>query len=44
MNDVPLGFGVTAKSTVECRKADPTVIVCFNQADGGEYLRDEEHI
>lgn len=44
MSDIPLGFGVTAKSTQECRKVDPTTVVCFNQADTGEYLRDEEHI
>eukprot|EP01116_Phalansterium_solitarium_P014488 TRINITY_DN32188_c0_g1_i1.p1 TRINITY_DN32188_c0_g1~~TRINITY_DN32188_c0_g1_i1.p1 ORF type:complete len:200 (+),score=32.06 TRINITY_DN32188_c0_g1_i1:63-602(+) len=42
MSDVPLGFGVTAKSTQDARKMDPTAIVCFNQADCGEYLRDEE--
>ncbi|KAI0002081.1 hypothetical protein BJV77DRAFT_1146898 [Russula vinacea] len=41
MNDVPLGFGVTSKSTVDTRKLDPTAIVVFHQADVGEYLRDE---
>lgn len=41
MADVPIGFGVTAKSTLECRKAVPTDVVCFHQADLGEYLRDE---
>jgi 60S ribosome subunit biogenesis protein NIP7 len=41
-NDLPLGFGVTARSTVESRKLDPTAIVCFRQADCGEYLRDED--
>lgn len=44
MADVPLGFGATARSTQECRKLDPTAIVCFNQADCGEYLRDEEEL
>jgi len=44
MSDVPLGFGTTAKSTQECRKLDPTSVVCFNQADVGEYLRDEDTI
>jgi 60S ribosome subunit biogenesis protein NIP7 len=44
MSDVPLGFGVTAMSTQECRRADPGAVVCFNQADTGEYLRDEETI
>eukprot|EP01098_Paradermamoeba_levis_P007445 TRINITY_DN3078_c0_g2_i2.p1 TRINITY_DN3078_c0_g2~~TRINITY_DN3078_c0_g2_i2.p1 ORF type:complete len:194 (-),score=55.00 TRINITY_DN3078_c0_g2_i2:421-963(-) len=42
MNDIPLGFGTTAKSTSECRKLDPAAIVVFHQADIGEYLRNEE--
>lgn len=42
MNDVPLGFGVTARSTNETRKLEPTGIVAFHQADVGEYLRDED--
>ncbi|EGD76662.1 hypothetical protein PTSG_08012 [Salpingoeca rosetta] len=42
MNDLPLGFGATAKSTQECRTMDPTGIVVFRQADVGEYLRDED--
>jgi len=42
MSDVPLGFGVTARSTVDTRKLDPTAIIVFHQADVGEYLRDEE--
>ncbi|KAJ1649649.1 ribosome biosynthesis protein nip7, partial [Dispira simplex] len=41
MADVPLGFGVTARSTVELRKLDPTAVVVFHQADVGEYLRQE---
>ncbi|VDN56652.1 unnamed protein product [Dracunculus medinensis] len=41
MNDLPLGFGVTAKGTAECRKADPTAIVVLHQCDLGEYLRKE---
>jgi len=41
MNDIPLGFGVTARSTSDCRKLDPTGIVVFHQADIGEYLRGE---
>ena len=44
MNDTPLGFGVTAKSTAEARRLDPTGIVCFRQADNGEYLRDEDNL
>jgi 60S ribosome subunit biogenesis protein NIP7 len=42
MADVPLGFGITARTTQDCRKAEPTAIVCLHQADVGEYLRDEE--
>lgn len=42
LNDTPLGFGVTAKSTIECQTSDPLSIVCFHQADIGEYLRDED--
>lgn len=42
--DVPLGFGVTAKSTTECRTADPNAIVVFHQADCGEYLRAEDEL
>src|SRR5207249_738484 len=42
MSDVPLGFGVTARSTAEARRLDPTGVVCFRQADCGEYLRDED--
>ncbi|KAK6067732.1 60s ribosome subunit biogenesis protein nip7 [Seiridium cupressi] len=42
MNDTPLGFGVTARSTAEARRLDPTGVVCFRQADCGEFLRDED--
>lgn len=35
MSDIPLGFGVTAKSTNECRTMDPSGIVSFHQADVG---------
>ncbi|XP_039186908.1 60S ribosome subunit biogenesis protein NIP7 homolog isoform X1 [Crotalus tigris] len=42
MADVPLGFGVAAKTTQECRKVDPMAIVVFHQADVGEYIRHEE--
>ncbi|EKD12557.1 hypothetical protein LZ554_006702 [Drepanopeziza brunnea f. sp. 'monogermtubi'] len=44
MNDTPLGFGVTARSTQEARRLDPTGITCFRQADCGEYLRDEDSL
>jgi hypothetical protein len=36
------GFGVTARSTVETRKLQPTDIVAFHQADIGEYLREQD--
>ncbi|XP_022672759.1 60S ribosome subunit biogenesis protein NIP7 homolog [Varroa destructor] len=42
MADLPIGFGVAAKATAECRKADPMTIVVFHQADVGEYLRCED--
>ncbi|WVQ76547.1 hypothetical protein IAR50_006217 [Cryptococcus sp. DSM 104548] len=42
MSDVPLGFGVTARSTLDTRKLDPTGIIVFHQADVGEFLRDED--
>ncbi|CAB1338750.1 unnamed protein product [Coregonus sp. 'balchen'] len=42
MADVPLGFGVAAKSTQECRRVDPLSIVVFHQADIGEFIRSED--
>ncbi|XP_075210083.1 60S ribosome subunit biogenesis protein NIP7 homolog isoform X2 [Lycorma delicatula] len=42
MNDLPLGFGVAARSTAECKHADPLATVCFHQADIGEYIRSED--
>ncbi|KAL7672125.1 hypothetical protein ACOME3_007019 [Neoechinorhynchus agilis] len=45
MNDTPLGFGVAAKSTTECRSVvDPLTVVCFNQADVGQYIRNESEL
>lgn len=44
MNDTPLGFGVTSRSTAEARRLDPTGITVFRQADNGEYLRDEDNL
>lgn len=44
LNEVPLGFGTTAYSTTDCRGVESTAIVCYNQADTGEYLRDEAQI
>lgn len=43
-NDVPLGFGATAKGTSDVRKMDPTEIVVFHQSDAGEYLRLESSL
>ncbi|KAJ8680358.1 hypothetical protein QAD02_016145 [Eretmocerus hayati] len=42
MHDLPLGFGVAAKSTTDCKSSDPMAIVCFHQADVGEYIRSED--
>jgi len=42
MSDLPLGFGVAAKATADCRHADPMNIVAFHQADIGEYIRSED--
>lgn len=42
INDLPIGFGTTAKSTVQLKESDPTTTVVYNQADVGEYLRVEE--
>ncbi|KAI5384474.1 hypothetical protein KIW84_071470 [Lathyrus oleraceus] len=44
MADVPLGFGVAAKSTQDCRKLDPNGIVVLHQGDVGEYLRMEDEL
>jgi 60S ribosome subunit biogenesis protein NIP7 len=44
MSDLPLGFGVAAKSATECRHADPMAIIAFHQADIGEYLRSESNL
>ncbi|KAF8560244.1 hypothetical protein OG21DRAFT_1594169 [Imleria badia] len=39
MNDVPLGFGVTARSTIDTRKLDPTAIIVFHQATTMEEMQ-----
>ncbi|KAJ5102184.1 60S ribosome subunit biogenesis protein Nip7 [Penicillium alfredii] len=44
MADQPLGFGITARSTAESRKLNPTDIVVFAQADAGMYLREEDSL
>ena len=40
----PAGFGVTAKSTSDCRKMEPSGVVVFHQSDVGEYLRSEDDL
>jgi len=37
---VPLGFGVTSRSSQEAKKLEGTGVVVFRQADTGEYLRE----
>ena len=44
ITDIPLGFGMCMKSTIQCREIDPTQVVVINQADVGEYLRSEDAI
>ncbi|XP_060525381.1 60S ribosome subunit biogenesis protein NIP7 homolog [Cylas formicarius] len=44
MSDLPLGFGVAARSTAECKLADPLASICFHQADIGEYIRSEQDL
>lgn len=41
LNNIPLGFGVLAKSSDVLKRSDPTAIFVYNQADLGEYLRIE---
>jgi 60S ribosome subunit biogenesis protein NIP7 len=36
------GFGVTARSTTDSRKLEPTAIAVFHQEDVGVYLREED--
>ncbi|KAK2991993.1 hypothetical protein RJ639_012708 [Escallonia herrerae] len=44
MSDVPLAFGVAARSTQDCRKMEPNAIVVIIQADIGAYLRMEDEL
>jgi len=39
MSDLPLGFGVAAKSTSDCRHADPMAIVCFHQVFNNLFVK-----
>ena len=42
-NEVPIGFGVTAKSTEECQKSGPEAVV-YHQADVGENHREKADV
>ena len=42
MSDMPLGFGICARSVADCKRASPMDIVVLHQADVGMYLRDED--
>ncbi|KAH7676713.1 60S ribosome subunit biogenesis protein NIP7 protein [Dioscorea alata] len=44
MSDLPLGFGVAARSAQDCRKAEVKSIVVNHQSDIGEYLRMSDDI
>ncbi|XGW21628.1 hypothetical protein V3C99_004530 [Haemonchus contortus] len=44
MNDMPLGFGVAGKGTVESKRADPTAVIVLHQCDLGEYIRNESSL
>ncbi|XP_023238724.1 60S ribosome subunit biogenesis protein NIP7 homolog [Centruroides sculpturatus] len=44
MSGLPVGFGVSAKSTMDVRTSDPMAIVVFHQADIGEYIRCEDSL
>ncbi|GBE61802.1 60S ribosome subunit biogenesis NIP7 [Babesia ovata] len=43
-NNLPLGFGVTSKSTEALKTTLPDDVAVFHQADIGEYLRHEAEI
>ncbi|KCZ80382.1 hypothetical protein H312_02208 [Anncaliia algerae PRA339] len=40
-NDTPLGFGITARSSEHISQSPGNTLVVINQADTGEYIRDE---
>ncbi|CAH8529377.1 unnamed protein product [Heterobilharzia americana] len=44
MSDMPIGFGVAAKSSLQVQNTDPMTMVLFHQGDVGEYIRSEEKI
>jgi hypothetical protein len=43
-SDVPLGFGIAAKSAQECRKADTNVVVVLHYADAREPQGGRAHV
>ena len=40
-DELPLGFGALAKSSLDMKNSDPEAIAVYHQADVGEYLREE---
>ncbi|MDP2435257.1 MAG: 60S ribosome subunit biogenesis protein NIP7 [archaeon] len=44
LNDLPIGFGVAARSTAQCRVVDSSEVVVLREADIGEYLREESQM
>eukprot|EP00920_Eleutheroschizon_duboscqi_P014725 GHVT01034126.1.p1 GENE.GHVT01034126.1~~GHVT01034126.1.p1 ORF type:complete len:158 (+),score=32.97 GHVT01034126.1:1112-1585(+) len=44
VDEIPVGFGVTARTTDETKAADTETVTVFHQADVGEYLRNEEEL
>jgi len=42
MNNIPLGFGLAAQSTLKVSALEPTALVVLNLADIGMYLRSEQ--
>lgn len=42
VSNAPLGFGIVATSTQDCRMLDPNGIVVLHQADIGDCLRMED--
>ena len=44
MADIPIGFGVTAQGTLQCRKCEMNTVVLLHEADVGEYHRSESKL
>lgn len=40
-NDTPLGFGLTARKSNDISQSSGSTLIVINQADTGEYIRDE---